>query len=448
MSKLPFVMPAPFASQKRVLAHYFYPFPLSIDNKASASDYYNDSYLAPAGESDTHLSYGGFLRRRPLPVPAGPMPYPAYASANMHTEVQMAIARGITGFTVDVLNLLDALAPSGHLQLILAAAQAVDPRFWIVPMLDMSSMAALTQAQAVQLIASFAGAPSLAKLPDGRIVFSAYDATVQPLPWWQGVMAALNAKGIYAAFVPVLLGEPSSNPLAAVSHGLGGWGTATPAAAASCPPSFMMPVMTQQFRPYAQVFWEASNFDAFVASWMAAINAPSVCEWVQIVTWSDFSESSQVEPCTDATLSTGVGSGFYDLTAYYATWFSTGVQPPITEDVLYWSYRPMPSTAAHANQADAFKVNPNGGGTEVNNIECLAFLTAPGTVLINGTPFMAAAGITSFKIPAVPGQPTMVLQRDGSDVFVGTCPVMIYGVAGSPTGTLDLTYASGSISNG
>lgn len=441
---LPFEMPSIdtlLASPKRVLAHYFYPFPLSIGDAPAPSDYYQTQFLSIGGESGKHAAYGGYLRARPLPVT--PSPVASFVETNREAEVRMAMARGITGFTFDILSLTDAYSPTGNFIGLLTAAQVIDPRFWIVPMLDMSALTGLTQAQAVQLIgsANFAH-PSIARLPDGRILVSAFNATVQPAAWWQGVFDALNARDVDVAFIPILLGEPASNPLAAVSHGLGGWGTATPSAAASCPPCMMMPVLTQQFRPKDQVFWEASNTAAFRNGWGAAIAGGA--QFAQIITWSDFSESGQVQPCTDATLAFNIGTGFYDLTAYYAAWFATGTPPPITKDVLYWCYKRMSSSAAHPNQPLGFTVS---GPPEESNIELLAFLTSPAVLMINGASLRAPAGVTSFKQPMVPGSPQFRLQRDGSDVFEFTGPVQIYGPAGSPTGTLDLTYWSGSHPN-
>lgn len=443
---LPFVMPSIdtfFDSPKRVLAHYFYPFPLSIGNQPAPSDYYQMQYLTPGGEAGKWIKVGGYLRSRPLPIAPGTPS--GYVLANRQLEVRLALARGITGFSFDVLSFADAISSTGNLQSLLTAAQNVDPRFWVVLMLDMSSLVGLTQAQAAQIISTYADPvkyPNIARLPDGRILFSAFNATVQPLPWWQGVIQMLDAADVDVAFIPLLLGEPSSNPLAAVSHGLGGWGTATPAAAAACPPCMMMPVLPQQFRPKSACFWEASNTATFRAGWLAAINGGA--QFVQIVTWSDFSESGQIQPCTDASLNLSIGNGFYDLTAYYATWFATGSPPLITKDVGYWCYKRMSATAAHANQLAMF--SPVGAAEE-SNIELLAFLSAPGTILINGARFLVPAGVTSLKSPMQPGFPQFNLQRDGSDVFEFKGPVQIYGPGGSPAGVTDVTYWSGSHSN-
>ncbi len=77
-------------------------FPLSIDNKPSSQDYYNNQYLNKGGESGKWVRQGGFLRQRPLGVAVSSDPN--WRLSNMEHEVRMAIARGITGFTIDVLS--------------------------------------------------------------------------------------------------------------------------------------------------------------------------------------------------------------------------------------------------------------------------------------------------------------------------------------------------------
>jgi Glycosyl hydrolase family 71 len=437
--KLPFTPPSPFGYYKRVLAHYFPSFPLSIDNQPAATDYYSKNYLVPGGESNKFLAQGGYLRARPLPVaPNTNTEYSVWGQANMELEVQMAIAVGITGFNMDILSVADTQA-GGHFPMMAAAAHAVDPRFAVIPMFDMST--AYTDAQIVQMVESCVNVPNAYKISDGRFLFTAFNATQEPLTFWQSAIETLNDAGIDVAFMPILLGSPSTNPLAAFSYGYGQWGTAQPNVAQSCPPCAMMPILPQQFRPKDGIFWESSNFDTFRAGWDAAIAAGQ--QFVQIVTWNDFSESGQIQPCTDLSLATNIGTGYYALTAYYSSWYLTGLQPAITQDVLYWNYRKGSSSMAHANQTGGETVQ--NSQPELENIECLAFLTAPGMLSINGHLMQANSGITSFKVAATPGNPSMALMRNGSNVQQGVCPVTIYGPAGDPAGTLDLTYWSGNI---
>jgi hypothetical protein len=126
----------------------------------------------------------------------------------------------------------------------------------------------------------------------------------------------------------------------------------------------------------------------------------------------------------------------------------SGVQPPITLEVLYYFYRREPTNAASPAQSAANK--STGGAPAENNIELVSFLTAPATVkiTIGGRTFSqdAAAGISSFKVPIAPGNPQFTLSRNGADIFSFQGPVQIYGTSGLPSGVIDMTYWSGSAS--
>ena len=141
----------------------------------------------------------------------------------------------------------------------------------------------------------------------------------------------------------------------------------------------------------------------------------------------------------------GLRTGYYDLNGYYSAWFLTGQQPAITHDVLYWFYRREPTNAASPAQSLPIRIT---NSTATNDIELVAFLTAPGTlkITIGQKDYVqdANAGITSFRVPLQPGVPTFSLMRKGSNVFSFKGGVQIYGASGIPSGVLDLTYWSGS----
>jgi hypothetical protein len=441
-----------FASSKKVFAHYFYPFPVSIDNAAAANDYYNGEYLNPQGESGKWKKQGGFLRQRPLPV--SPSSNSQWQLLNMESEVRKAIARGITGFTIDVMGVNEATDSNSALHLMLAAAHAVDSRFKIVVMPDISVLKSDTNS-VVKIIASVAGSPAAYRLSDGRLVATAFDAGLNSPGWWETVIAQLDAQGIKVAFVPTFLGWTQNADLfAPFSYGFGDWGTATAAAGAGMLGDsqivhdtygriFMTPVDPQQFRPKDFLFWEAGNSAAFRDAWMSSINGNA--DWVQLVTWNDYSESSEIAPYTDATLKRDIGTGYYDLNGYYAAWFLTGKQPTIDHDVLYYFYRRETSTAAGPAQSQKDYI---ATGVAEDDIELLAFLSAPGElkIAIGGKTYTqsAAAGVTSFKIASQPGTPVFTLVRSGADVFSLMGGVQIYGASGIPSGVVDLTYWSGS----
>jgi hypothetical protein len=452
---LPFATPdaaALFGSSKKVFAHYFYPFPLQVDNKAPEQDYYNAQYLNKTGESSKWLAQGGFLRQRPLGLKA--TSDPNWRLLNVENEVRLAIARGITGFTIDVMSVKEATNVDSHLHLLLSAAQAVDPRFKIVVMPDISALKSDADA-VVQIVASVASSPAAYRLGDGRLVVTAFNASLNPPQWWASVISQLKSRGINIAFVPTFLGwGGQASAFSAISHGFGEWGTATAivsdnmkgaptAAHTNYGKIFMMPVDPQQYRPKGSTYWEASNSATFRNAWMSAINGNA--DWVQLVTWSDFSESSQIEPYTDATLQRTIGTGFYDLNAYYATWFLLGNPPPITHDVLYYFYRREPTSAAGPAQSMPNRIT---NSKAEDRIELLAFLTAPGVlkISIGGQSYVqsAPAGVTSFKVASQPGFPVFSVSRNGSEEFSFQGPVQIFGQTGLPSGVIDMTYWGGS----
>jgi Glycosyl hydrolase family 71 len=461
--KLPFAMPSAdvfLTSPKKVLAHYFEPYPIQIDNVAANVDYYNRNYLVPSGENNKFLAQGGLLRARPEAVT--PLAGVNFAALNKQIEVEDAIAVGIGGFNYDILDSAasvangsaDCLSNTGKMWTLFQAAQEVNPLFQIVPTPDMGALVGATPAQIVQIIGGTPGAPSwiashpsTARLPDGRIVISAFNAlntgATPPLTFWQAVIAGLDALDVDIAFIPLLLGSPTSSVLDPISLGYGNWGTAIPSVA-SGPASYMNGVLTQQFRPDQSVFWEASNSATWRNSWLASINGGK--PYAQLITWNDMSESGMVRPYTDASLAPNIGTGFYETCAYYATYFVTGSPPLITNDVAYWFYRKMQSSAAHAKQSKPVAIQFS---TEEANIELVGFLAEPGTLVINGQSMLAPANIpTSFKVPTAPGFPQFRLQRNGSDVFEFKGPVQIFGPGGDPVlQTQDLTYWSGSHSN-
>jgi Glycosyl hydrolase family 71 len=452
---LPAPMPSSttlFNSPKRVFAHYFHPFPVSIDNDVSAKDYYNLQYLTRTGESDKWLKEGGYLRQRPLGVVSSTSPN--WQQLNMEGEVRAAIARGITGFTFDSLSVTDATDSTSDLHLMLAAAQAVDSRFKILIMPDMTSLGT-DASSVVKIIAAVAASPSAYRLSDGRLVVSPFDASLNTPAWWQSVISQLSSQGIQIALVPTFLGwSNSAAAFSAFSYGFSDWGSATVSGADALEGSpavvhssykkiFMMPVDPQQYRPKDFVYWESGNSAALREAWTGSIRGDA--DWVQVVTWNDFSESSAIAPVTDATLQRSIGTGFYNLTGYYASWFLTGQEPTITHDVLYYFYRREPVAGAASGQS---QLDTDYSGVAENSIELLGFLTSPGVlkITIGGKSFTqnAAAGIVSFKIPSQPGIPLFTLSRGGSDVFSFQGGVQIYGPGGLPSTVQDLTYWSGS----
>lgn len=425
-SPLPFDMPSAQllrASSRKVFAHYFTQFPISEDNKDPQSDYYQLQYLNPEGEGGAHAAYGGYLRMRP--IPRNPPSGSDWMKQDMETEVRRAMAVGIDGFALDILS-YNPFHTSRMLAL-LDAAHEVDTAFKIILMPDMDALKnKLDQLDSVMIrLASY---PACYRFDDGRLVISPYNAQKETSQWWKDWLFRMQDSGVYIALVPVFQGwENYAQEFAPFSYALSDWGWSGAEAqrkpmwkdavlsAHAYHTRWMMPVRPQDVRPRNFRYWEAENSEEYRLSWQNAIEGGT--DWVQLITWNDYAESTVIAP------STGTQYAFYDLTAYYTTWFKTGNAPVIQRDVLYYFYRSQSGRAEPdlSKQEKPFDLDQASGPVE-DEIELLAFLKAGGTleIEINGHRHTreVAAGITSFKIPAEAGRPVFRLYRNDSAVVV------------------------------
>ncbi len=171
--------------------------------------------------------------------------------------------------------------------------------------------------------------------------------------FWTTFLALMTSKGDRVALVPTLNGywkdvasRPAWKEIAAgwCDWAAGGWDAWE---LHNNPDKYgknkiwMGPVHTQDYRPYIRLYWEFENSLVFRDQWRGAIE--SGANWVQPVTWNDYGEGTEMSP------STGIQYSFYDLTAYYATWFKNlgktptptveEAQPKITQEVLYYFHR-------------------------------------------------------------------------------------------------------------
>ncbi|WP_250569396.1 glycoside hydrolase family 71 protein [Streptomyces sp. CJ_13] len=419
---LPFDMPQPAAlrsgaaGKKLVFAHYFTPYPLSLDNAPADGDYYTRNYLEPAGESGKHERYGGLLRDRPLPVPpkGGDWEY-----ANLQQEVRTARAAGIDGFTLDMLSLSGKNWERSNL--LMEAARSVDPAFKIMLMPDMTSLKTDDPGVLADALAALGKAPAAHRLGDGRLVVSPFKAEAKSAQWWTRVIAALKSKhGIGTAFVPLFLDFGAhGGEFAPISHGFSEWGSRSYVGQESSTRDaerahgmgklWMQPVSVQDARPNQGIYDEAGNTATLRSTWQHAIDDGA--DWVQLTTWNDYSEGSQFAP------SLHNGYAYLDLTSYYLTRFKTGAWPKVVRDTLYLTARTQ-FAAADPTGAQSLVMAPRkGSAAPRDTVEVLSFLTEPGTVRTAvGTAtgsHEAAAGIHSELLPLRAGSASAVLVRDG-----------------------------------
>lgn len=407
-------------SKKKVFTHYFPPFAISIDNKDPESDYYQRGFLTDTGENNKHLKYGGFIRQRPLP--RAPRTESDWRVSDMREEVRMASELGIDGFAFDMLGADLESTHGKKLMTLLQVVKEMDNGFKVLFMPDMMAGFRGKPEALVPVIAQLAGHPGLYRTEDGRLVVAPYNGQIQTPEYWADVRKQLKAQGIEISLWITFQGWwKYVDQYAPVMDGFADWGCSVfeeqrdgrrKALAEHDRKGlpFMAPVRPQDFRPKNFYGSESHNSALFREMWQTVLDYD--LEMVQLVTWNDYSEASEIAP------STGTRHAFYDLSAYYTSWFKTGKQPEIVRDAIYYFHRIQPTTASASspNQAKQFGVK----GEAVNEIELLGFLTQPGTleITIDGKTHRkeVSAGIQSFAIPLTLGTPSFRLVRDGKTV--------------------------------
>jgi Glycosyl hydrolase family 71 len=388
-------------SPHRVFAHYMPSLPISIDNKDGSQDYYATEYLAVDGEDGKHAAYGGFLRDRPLPRAHSDRP--DWKLADLLTEISQAKSVGIDGFAVDVFT---PRTESDVTDLILRAAAAVTD-FTVMVTADVTGpFRAMTPAGFAAEIAPYLTAPAAFRLSDGRPVLGAFAAETRRPDWWRSVLDILHDKIKHeVAFVPTFL-TISDNPekFAAISYGFSMWGGRTPSAMATRDVGrgsavdviartrrlgklWMQPVAFQDSRPRDAIFQEPDNGLTNRMAWQLAEQQHA--EWVQLVTWNDYAESTEMAP------SVMHGWCILDMNAFDIVRFKYGTLPRVLRDAVFVSYRDQPVDARPVyHESSLMHVLP-GSGHPRDTIEVVTFATASSEVAIT-----AGAQHYSCRVPA------------------------------------------------
>ena len=438
---LPFDLPSTSAlrsSAKLVFAHYYTPIPISLDNAPAATDYYARNYESPNGLDGTTKAYGGIARDRP--IPRDRRTESNWRQLDLETEVRQAMSVGLDGFTLDVLQIpgdRDVQVWNTAVTM-MAAAHAVDPGFKIALHLDMTGgMRNKTADQLASATATLGNSPSAYRLADGRLVVVAGMAEVHDADWWQSwknLMATKYKTGV--AFVPEFVAseKPYVASFAPISHAMSIWGSRNPlwnnplltsvtspigriATAHSLGTKWMQPVSVQDERPRSGIYDEAENTTNLRNSWKVAINGNA--DWVQIPTWNDYTEGTQIAPSREH------GWSFLDISAYYSTWFKTGSAPAITRDTVYVTHRTHLSSATPSfPQTKMMKLR--GGSPTRDTVEALTFLRSPATVSItvgsHSYTCQAAAGVDTCTVPLSAGTVSAKVVRNNSTVTSVTSP--------------------------
>ena len=437
---LPFTPASGAAVRGRlVFAHYLPFFTVSIDNQPWRTDYYSRSFLAVDGENGKHAAYGGFLRDRPLP--RSPRASTSWQLLDLEDEVRRASAAGIDGFSLDLLEVpgdgdLRVLSVQSQL---LTAAHAVDRSFRVMLMPDMAGGMQNKPMDAVAAyVAQLGRQPAAFHLTDGRLVVSPFNAESHSAAWWKQFIDLMRTTyGTSVALVPLFQDETKwAKSFAPISYGMSNWGGRSPAVnpvdRSVGTPIFraeqvrargklwMQTVSVQDERPYQAMYSEADNTQNLRNTWQIARDSGS--EWVQVATWNDYAEGTAISP------SMHHGRAYLDLVSYYATWFKTGVEPPVARDMVYLTHRTQPYSA-RPTYPETSLMQITAGSPASDLVEALTFLTAPATVTVTvggeTTTCDLPAGVNACDAPLRAGRVSVHVTRGATNVASVTSPFVV-----------------------
>jgi len=430
-------------SNRRVFFHYFPPFPLSFDNKQSSADYYNEQYLRREGEHGKYADVGGYLRERPLPI--GPWQSSFWRHINYAVEIQRARTAGADGFLVDVLR----LPPDPgweRVRELFETASAICSDFKIIPGPDCVALHTLDAEALQSALMEVAQYNSAFRVPDGRLLVAPFAAEKYPEKFWQRLIEIANLGTSPVALMPVLLDPQLAGRFAQFSYGISYWGVRDAEefedgkqdqvhrSLSSLYRVLMLPVTGQDSRPKSAFFWEPQNTLLFRTAWRKAIEENA--QYVQVITWNDYSESTEVSP------SSGIQFLFFDLSTYYISWLKMGRQPDVIRDALYYCHRrQMIDQRSHNGDRPMRDMGPTA---IKNDIELIALLRQPGVLEIeigsNKYNKPAESGLTAFQVPAQPGIPVFRVFRGGQIILERQSD---WAIEGQPSRS-DLLYVGGS----
>jgi hypothetical protein len=417
---------------RAVFVHYFPFFQNSFDNRPAADDTWAKSFLDRNGEGGKWRAVGGMVRERPLPAaPAGVWPEPYWRDLDIAVDILRARRMGADGFGLDLVS--TASGPAFNAQAwrqaktICRAAAEVAPGFKIALEPDADVLAQASPQEIAGAVREMADCPAVARAPDGRLLLIPFAPEHRPAGFWQAVLADLRKAGLAVFFIPdavsagpvpeAVMNNPAARSVVDISDGLTDWGIRdmahlgaqrTAALRHTRTAVWMQPVAPQDERPKVASFWESQNTEVFRASWAEAFRQDA--DYVHLITWNDYGESTEVGP------STGTQFMIYDLNRYFIDWYKAGMPPRITRDAIYYSHRTQIFDPAHPPGENAKPFKDFGPSPVRNRVEMVALLTSPAEIeiRIGGVAERQARGpgLAVLTMDAQPGRPVFRILRD------------------------------------
>jgi len=368
-------------------------------------------------------------------------------------EIQEAQAAGIDGFALNVGAWDDVQTYyKTRVELMYQAAEQLGTGFKLFFSVDFEN-----PSNTVSMVKGYANRTNTFRY-QGKIVLSTYGHNDVPTKSWAGVnwtniLSQLNANGCPIFFVPYFFsynvhelpsyddGAGIMQKYSSILDVLFWYGAAGlpgelaesnsnyNAAAHSVGKLFMASVAPDYWgcKQYSvgRRYYEFGGGQGLISQWQSIIsNQP---DWVEIVTWNDFNESSYLSPVDDpgkyfSELQTPrrySHNGYLALSKRYITWYKQGIDPGIANDAVFYSYRPHAKNLVASDTNDV-PVTWLTGDVQ-DTIYVTASLTAPGTIVINSggsvTTNSLPAGTSQCSAPFAAGRQTLALLRGQTTVI-------------------------------
>lgn len=377
---------------------------------------------------------------------AYPTKGPGASVEDYMNEMRAAQARGIDGFALNCAGWLEKEPHyKDRVNKIYQAAKDLGTGFSLFPSADFATW--LTEEEFIDMVESYRNHPNQLKV-DGKPVISTWNSKEKHTERVRSEFTGDRA----VFFVPFIYSRPA-NELPGVAEieqvfydnstadGFFYFGAAgNPAELDRVVRStakkwksegklFMAPV-TPFYRGYGKNYrvFETRGFEGLALGWKSAIE--SGADWVEIVTWNDWGESSYIAPHHrsmdgrqywgghwGAVLS---HTGYLDLSKYFIKWFKTGQAPAIEQDAVFYAYRlhpkTIPSYVNPLNIKESALERPMGAEKLIDAVYVAVLLTAPATLEIalgeTTSRFDLPAGFSQVQTPMKSGTPVFRLLRN------------------------------------
>lgn len=403
---------------KPVFAHYFPPYPISLDDRDGDSDYYAKNYLVASGEGGKFAAIGGLLRDRPLQRNSlgGD-----YELKDLRTEVAQAIAGGLDGFAVDILTTSTSDRNWTLIGKLMTAAAEKDFEIMLQP--DMSALSGISTGTFAQAMASLAAHDAVYRTSSGAVVVSPFYAELKTASWYADALALMKSRyGIDAVLLPLFLDAKNMASYADISIGFANWGVRDAtlakkgqdwaAQAHALGKQWMEPVAVQDERPRDGLYQEAWNTETLRATWNRAISQDA--DAVILTTWNDYSECTSFAPSTDH------GTAFLDISSYFGEKFKNGSYAAPVKDQVFIVHRIQKASTLPTSYSNVMKPWYSTGSAPRDKIEVVTILKSQSPVTVQiGTKdytYTAPAGFNAQLFDLAPGQFTATVTSSGTSV--------------------------------